>query len=147
MSSSQATRLEDSVKQVATMLKEIHVWFIENLKDAPSTPQPLASGNRNLDQSSPLDAAHFQLYTETDQGLKLICSHAWLHSKWNDKHPGAVESGSTAQKQLFVCQCSGADGVTHYARVAAYGREFEAPPLRISPNLLGRDTLTRNLVM
>lgn len=129
MSSSQATRLEDRVEQVATMLKEIHVWFIENLKDTPSTPQPLVTRTGNPDQSSPLDAAHFQLYTETDKGLKLICSHACLHSKWNDKHPGAAESGSTAQKQLFVCQCSSADGVTqpHYTRVAAYGRECEAP--------------------
>lgn len=139
MSSSQATRLEDRVEQVATMLKEIHVWFIENLKDAPSTPQPLVTGNRNPDQSSPLDAAQFQLYTETDKGLELICSHACLHSKWNNKHPGAVESGSTAQKQLFVCQCSGADGVMqpHYTRVAAYGRECEPPSLRIPPSLLG----------
>jgi hypothetical protein len=125
MSSSQANLLEDRVEQVATMLKEIHLWFVENLKDAPSANQPLVTGNRNPDQCSSLDGAQFQLYAESEQGLNLICSHACLHPKWNDKHPRVSESASRVQKQLFMCQCSRADGVTqpHCTRVAAYGRE------------------------
>jgi hypothetical protein len=134
MSSSQANRLEDRVEQVATMLKEIHVWFVENLKDAPSTTESLVMGNGNPDQWSSFDGAQFRLYTESEQGLNLICSHASLHPKWNDKHSRVGESASTVQKQLFICHCSRGDGVAqpHCTRVAAYGRELKT----ISKDLL-----------
>jgi hypothetical protein len=114
------------VEQIAIMLKEIHVWFVENLRDAPYTTQALVREGRDPHQCSSLDYVQFQLYTESEQGLSLICSHACLHPKWNEKH-SRVENASTVQKQLFICQCSRGDdiGQPRCTRVATYGRELK----------------------
>jgi hypothetical protein len=112
------------------MLKEIHVWFVENLKDGPSTAQPLVAGNRIPDQhsQSALDALHFQLYVESDQASNLICKRAGLHLKWKDnlRYSNAAETISTAQKHLFICQCSSQSthAESHQTKIASYGREF-----------------------
>jgi hypothetical protein len=126
MNSSQANRLENRVEQVAAMLKEIHVWFVENLQDASSTSQTLVGDNGNPHRCSSLDSVQFQLYKESEEGQDLICDHACLHPRWNAKHSRAEESASTVQKQLFLCQCPRGDGIAQprCMRVAAYEREL-----------------------
>lgn len=126
MNSSQANLLGSRVDQIAIMLKEIHVWFVENLKDPPSTTQALVRGGGDPPRCSSLDHVQFQLYTESEQGLSLICSHACLHPKWNEKHSRAEEVASTVQKQLFICRCSRGDNVgqPRCTRISAYGCEL-----------------------
>jgi hypothetical protein len=126
MNSSQANQLASRVDQIAIMLKEIHVWFVENLKGPPSTTQTLVRGGGDSTRCSLLDHVQFQLYVEAEQGLYLICSHACLHPKWNERHSRAEEGASMVQKQLFICRCSlGGDiGQPHYTRIATYGREL-----------------------
>jgi hypothetical protein len=141
MNSSQGNRLGNRVEQIEIMLKEIHVWFVENLKDAPSTTQSFIRSGGDPDRCSSLDDVQFQLYTESEQGLNLICSHACLHPNWNEKHSRVEESASTVQNQLFTCQCSRGDdiGQPRCTRVAAYGRELK--PFSVELLLRRDDTL------
>jgi hypothetical protein len=129
------------VDQVATMLKEIHEWFIRNLRDATLTTQTATTGNN--DQSSLLPDLSFELFAESVQEPELICCHACLNSNWNSKHSGAVAGGTVTPGHLFTCRCTNtchnSDVQSHQAKVAAYGRRFHlyfADPWRNSQNYL-----------
>jgi hypothetical protein len=119
-------RLEDHLEEVSTMLKEIHEWFVDNLKDASLSTQ--AAVRISQTQNLPLQDLNFELYVETDQGLMFACDHTSLHPKWNEK-PSRVAAGSiTASEHLFICCYLNAaqnNGIPpHQEKLAAYGCEY-----------------------
>jgi hypothetical protein len=95
----QTSRLEDRVDQVATMLKEIHEWFIRNLRDATSTTQTATTGDN--DQSSLLPDLSFEPSAESVREPELICRHACLHDYYSE---GAdVDAGVPSRRR---CRCT-----------------------------------------
>ena len=136
MGSSQANRLDHRLERVTAMLKDIHEWFIRNLRETTlQTTQAVVTGMH--DQSTQFSGPQFELYAESDQGPRLVCNHACLHHKWDSKHSAVVANSTLAP--LFICRCS-ADQ-PHNARVAEYGRKLYLA----NPNSL-QVTVTKRLI-
>lgn len=124
------------------MLKEIHLWFVENLRDVPTMAQTQTmvreQDNRiqNQHKESALDGLYFQLYAESEQMSNLICKRAGLHAKWKDALKGSAttQGKSTAQNHLFVCQCSSqfTDTEAHQLKTASFGRKSAQPSCKLA---------------
>jgi hypothetical protein len=129
MASSQNDRLEDQVHKVAILLKEIHTWFVVNLRDRPTTPQRMPTNILDPVNEVPLAVVQFRLYAESPSGDKLICNHASVHPKWNEKKNGLGESSPAILNRLFQCQCPVlADGnPPHQASLDALECELTLP--------------------
>ena len=108
------------------MLREIHEWFVDNLKEATLSTQEVVSVSQT--QNLPLQDLSFELYMEADQGLRLLCNHASLHPKWNGKPSGGAAGSITASEHLFICDCPNVaqnNGIPpHQEKLAAYGCEY-----------------------
>lgn len=121
--SSQTTRLEDRIENVATMLGKIHEWFEVNLKEPTLSTQAVVSVSQT--QNVPLQDLSFELYTKADQNLTLLCDHASLHPKWNEKHYRGAAGRMTVSEHLFMCCCPKAtqnnSKPPHQEKLAAYG--------------------------
>jgi hypothetical protein len=124
--SSQTSRLEDHVNKVSTMLREIHEWFVDNLKEATFSNREVVSVSQT--QNPPLQDLSFELYIKTDQGLRLLCDHTSLYPKWNEKPSGGAAGSMTASDHLFICSCPDVaqnnDVAPHHENLAAYGCEY-----------------------
>jgi len=126
--SSQANRLDHGLERVTAMLKDIHEWFVHNLKDTTlQTTQVVVTGTHD-DQSTLFSGPKFEVYAESDQGLRLVCSHACLHRKWDGKHSRVIASSTPTLAPLFICRCSA--NQSHDARLAEYGRKLDFANLR-----------------
>src|SRR4051812_7959727 len=101
--SSQTSRLEDRVEAVSTMLSEIHKWFVENLKEKVLSTQAVVEARQAKDLAS--EIMTFQVYLEADQVRTLLCNHASLHAKWNQKLPGGVAGTIATSEHLLTCCC------------------------------------------
>ena len=110
------------------MLREIHEWFVVNLKEATLSSQAVVSVSHT--QNLPLQDLSFELYVEADQGLRLLCSHTSLHRKWNEKPSGGAAGSITASEHLFICRCPNAaqnNGIPpHKEKLAEYGCEYSS---------------------
>ena len=128
--------MEGRVAQVSALLKEIHEWFVENLKEATSTTQMAASGSQ--DQASQLSDLSFELYGESHQGPKLICSHTCLHPKWNEKRSGAVTTGTNALEHIFLCQCTShnGDAQPHQTKITGYTCKLAIRSVALDANII-----------
>lgn len=117
--SSQTSRVEDQVVQIADMLNEIHVWFLDNLKDRTVVPPATPNGIIPV-ITSPLSRISFELRLQALPG-STICSHASVHPKWNEKRR---EAGHTERNRLFLCTCvPDPDGArSHQNALDAYER-------------------------
>jgi hypothetical protein len=108
------------------MLREIHEWFVDNLKEATLSTQEVVSVSQT--QDPPLQDLSFELYIETDQGLRLLCNHASLHPKWNEKPSGGAAGSIIASDHLFICHCPDVtqnNGIPpHHEKLAAYRCEY-----------------------
>jgi hypothetical protein len=129
--STQVSRVANGLEQVSILLREIHEWFIENLRDATSSRTTVANETQAQTQSTRLPDLTFELFAETGQGQEpgLICSHACLHSKWT------VKPSEETPRHLFMCRCVGSsqhqDMQSHRARVAAYACKFVVYTMRM----------------
>ncbi|KAK2880198.1 hypothetical protein FQN49_000472 [Arthroderma sp. PD_2] len=109
---SQTGRIEARVNDIDSMLREIHVWFTENLKDSSLSLQ-----NQNLKKregkASELD---FELHADGETESRLVCPHAVLNPDF------LAHRESTSHHELFACRCStSSDGQrSHRAEVAAF---------------------------
>jgi hypothetical protein len=101
------------------MLREIHTWLVENLKDKPSDPQNEANSSLDLFNASRQADLQFALYEERLSGMELVCSHASLHSTWNEKRIKAGTAHIAPSQTLFQCKCDN-QAVLHAADVDAF---------------------------
>lgn len=118
--SSQVSRVEASVDQISIMLKEIHEWFVDNLKERPSARVPLVTDNSQpCTQAVPLQDITFELLADAGPGKDpiIVCSSATLHAKWS------VRTSEEPQRKLFDCRCGQHNQQFHSSRVAAYACE------------------------
>jgi hypothetical protein len=107
------------------MLREIHEWFVDNLKETAPTTQAAVSVSQTQDLS--LQDLSFELYVVSDQGLRLICNHTSLHPKWNEKPSRGVAGSITASEHLFICRCPNEaqnNIPPHQEKLAVYGCEY-----------------------
>ncbi|KAF7503478.1 hypothetical protein GJ744_003707 [Endocarpon pusillum] len=126
---SQARRVEASVEQISIMLREIHVWFVDNLKERPSIRVPSATDSSPSRTSAvPLQDITFELLVDAGPGKApiLICSCATLHAKWS------VRTSQGPQTKLFECRCGQHDEKPHSSRVAAYALSTRTFPIRLA---------------
>jgi hypothetical protein len=129
--SSQTKRVENQVDQVATMLKEIHEWFVDNLKDTTSSGCRLAQDTQDPEPSpiAPSQDFNFELLADTGraEGHQVICHRVSLHPKWKVKNVEATP------RHLFVCKCNencqDCDWQSHQTRVAAYACKLNVCPV------------------
>src|SRR5438045_616864 len=85
------------------MLREIHGWFVDNLRDSTSIrTQPVTNDSRNQIQVAPLQDFIFEVFADATPGQEpiLLCSRASLHPKWT------VEPSEESQTHLFICRCA-----------------------------------------
>jgi hypothetical protein len=78
------------------MLREIHSWWAQSLKDAVTGASEPAQGHQLLGLQRTLNPMSFEVHLTSTGVSQLLCSQACLHDDWR-------ETGST---QLFVCRCS-----------------------------------------
>ncbi|KAF7533247.1 hypothetical protein G7Z17_g13540 [Cylindrodendrum hubeiense] len=83
---SQTDRIECRVKEVADMLKEIHVWFNDNLKHNRVSVQPAADGRAGDVAEPALPALTFELYLQSKDTPRMICQTASLAPRWDENH-------------------------------------------------------------
>lgn len=127
----QGNRLEDQISQVTTMLREIHTWFVENLKDKPTGPRHEQGSSLDLNQVARQADLQFELYKERPSGIELVCSRASLHSAWNEKGFGTGTTDIACSKTLFQCHCAD-QSVTHAADVGAFRLSHLSFTLRLT---------------
>ncbi|EPE34329.1 hypothetical protein GLAREA_10023 [Glarea lozoyensis ATCC 20868] len=129
VNNSQTVRLEDNLEKVSTMLREIHVWFVENLKETTSPTQREVSISQV--QNLPSRDPRFELYVEADQGLILLCNCASLHPKWNERPSDNIQ----VSENLFKCCCPNVDPHNdmppHQEKLATYGLSPLSFPLKL----------------
>jgi hypothetical protein len=87
------------------MLKEIHTWFVDNLRDRMTGPSRVQSYDVAPVVEAPLIGIRFELFAESPDGPKLLCNNVSLHPKWDERRNGPEASESATQKQVFQCQC------------------------------------------
>ncbi len=109
------------------MLREIHTWFVENLKDKPSDPQHEAASSLDLFNASRQADLQFAVYEERPSGMELVCSHASLHSTWNEKRIGTGTAHIVSSQTLFQCNCTN-QAALHAADVDAFCCELTSTP-------------------
>jgi hypothetical protein len=146
--SSQTNRVGTQVDQVASMLREIHNWFSENLKDTTSANRPRSQGTSNsgLDVAATFQDFTFELYVETGTGPghQIVCHRASLHPKWKAK------STEETSDPLFLCNCDqdcqSCDWQSHRMKVAAYTCKLNTCFGRCFASLTSRHALLRSPV-
>ncbi|CAM1510177.1 Fc.00g005120.m01.CDS01 [Cosmosporella sp. VM-42] len=104
---SRATQIEDSLKDNSAMLKEIHLWWTNNLKNAFDGAPSNAVSSHTASVAHPL---RFEVHADGSEGLQLICSRASLHENWKEG------------TELFSCDCnlSAPTSGSYHARLADY---------------------------
>lgn len=115
--SSQANRVGASVEQISIMLREIHEWFVDNLKERPWIRAPSATDSSPPQTPAvPLQDTTFEISADAGPGKApiLICRSATLHAKWS------VRTSEEPPKKLFECRCGQHDQEPHRSRVTAY---------------------------
>ncbi|RYP79429.1 hypothetical protein DL770_006666 [Monosporascus sp. CRB-9-2] len=121
INNSQTARIESGVKETSNMLKEIHAWYIDNLKDVEAIPRPhdipqeIDSPRRRSFTESSIHT--FELTVEIDDGQKPLCGCASLKP---DRGEELDDTGTDSQRALFVCCCPN-ETASHRATVEAYG--------------------------
>ena len=121
------------------MLKDIHEWFLDNLKDSKLSSWALSS--RTSEQGPLFSSLIFELHVKSAHGLDLVCSRASLYPKWNDKQTETMATRTNELRPpLFLCQCQGGEGQPLHAKVAEFGRKFQflyviSSKLRVVPTL------------
>ena len=121
------------------MLKDIHEWFVDNLK--PSKVSSRVLPYRTPEHGPLFSGLVFELYVESAHGLDLVCSRASLHPKWNGKQAETI-AGRTNElgPQLFLCQCQGDEEQLLHTKVAEFGCKFQfhcdiSARWRVAPSL------------
>ncbi|RYP06228.1 hypothetical protein DL765_009571 [Monosporascus sp. GIB2] len=101
INNSQTARIESGVRETSTILKEIHAWYTDNLKDVEAiprpqgTPQEIDSPQRCSFTDSPIHT--FELVVGEDDGQKLLCGYASLTSDRGEELDGI---GTDSQRAL-----------------------------------------------
>jgi hypothetical protein len=104
------------------MLNEIHMWFVDNLRDRAPT-----SGSSQIPRVLAPDSAsaitRFEIFAESPDGPTLLCGNASLHSAWNKKSSGSDSN------QLFQCYCptQATELGLHASILEAVGRKLIHP--------------------
>ncbi|KAK4114597.1 hypothetical protein N656DRAFT_821227 [Canariomyces notabilis] len=98
--SSRTSRIEDSLKGHSDMLREIHSWWAQNLKDVAAAPRskPIETnqpGNSEMSTVLEPNPIVFAVYMLIDGVGQLLCDRACLHEAWK----------ATESTQLFLCRC------------------------------------------
>jgi hypothetical protein len=134
--SAQVSRVEVSVEQASTMLKEIHEWFVENLRTGtPSRNHQATTTTIQQTETTPLRDVTFELYlnTGTGQTPSLICHHASLSSSWS------IKTSENTQTKVFECRCNTTDQERregpHADTVAAYASESASSSVHTPQNV------------
>ncbi|RYP40588.1 hypothetical protein DL767_001588 [Monosporascus sp. MG133] len=121
INNSQTARIESGVRETSKMLKEIHAWYTDNLKDVEAIPRPhethqeIDPPQRRSFTDSPIHT--FELTVEIDEGQKPLCGCASLKL---DKGEELDETMTDSQRALFVCCCPN-ETASHRATIEAYG--------------------------
>ncbi|KAK4032866.1 hypothetical protein C8A01DRAFT_20122, partial [Parachaetomium inaequale] len=98
--SSRTSRIEDRLNENSIMVKEIHAWWLQNLRDA--TIATVIGGDVHSDQPlapRPPTSLCFEVHLSSGNQSQVLCARACPHDDWKD-------SGTL---QLFVCRCSEAE--------------------------------------
>lgn len=122
--SAQVSRVEVGVEQASTMLKEIHEWFLENLKNGtPARDYQATTTTIPQAETTPLRDVTFELYlnASTGQTPTLICDQVSLSSSYS------IKTSEDTQTKVFECRCNTTDQERrkgpHADTVAAYASE------------------------
>ncbi|KAK4096717.1 hypothetical protein N658DRAFT_501244 [Parathielavia hyrcaniae] len=95
--SSRTLRIEDSLKEHSDMVKDIHTWWAQNIRDAANVrTEPAPERDQSLVFQSAVRPLSFEVHLSSNDSFQLLCAQACLHDDWKDM--GAV--------QIFVCKCS-----------------------------------------
>jgi hypothetical protein len=107
------------------MLKEIHVWFVDNLRDA-TLAEP--RGELSLVVEPPLSQVVFELRQQDPEGDILLCYQASLDPSWKTKsHRTPNEESVQRSQPLFSCQCqprTSEGRPPHGDQLARFARKF-----------------------
>ena len=107
------------------MLREIHTWFLENLKDKPLDTHDDAASSLDHFNAPRQPDLQFAVYEERPSGMELVCSRASLHSSWNLKEIETGTAHTAASQKLFQCLCAN-QALLHVADVDAFCCELMA---------------------
>ncbi|RYO80221.1 hypothetical protein DL766_003661 [Monosporascus sp. MC13-8B] len=113
INNSQTARIESGVRETSTILKEIHAWYTDNLKDVEAiprphgTPQEIDSPQRRSFTDSPIHT--FELMVGEDDGQKPLCGYASLRP---DRGEEFDDIGTDSRRALMSPVLSGGE-LTH----------------------------------
>ena len=93
------------------MLKEIHSWWTQNLRDAASARSEPSFRGGSSELQEVVEPILFEVYLVENGVSQLLCSRACLHDDWHE----------TASPQLFMCKC--AETSPRHARVENISRK------------------------
>ncbi|KAL2197719.1 hypothetical protein P885DRAFT_35147 [Corynascus similis CBS 632.67] len=105
--SSRTTRIEDRLKENSAMLREIHSWWVHNLKDAVKGEGNSVAQTPHDGLQASSDLASFEIYLTSNGTPQLLCPQACLCDDWR-------EVGNT---QLFECRCKQKKSHPNHVRV------------------------------
>jgi hypothetical protein len=108
--SSNTRKVGETTREINKILKEIYLWFIENLKH----PRPSTMGHPTVDRVASQDTSSteltFELYAEAnnkvDSDIELICQNACLHHHSASEAVGNIDNVRFGSGNLFICQCN-----------------------------------------
>ncbi|KAK4145156.1 uncharacterized protein C8A04DRAFT_27161 [Dichotomopilus funicola] len=160
-----AGRIQEDMTQASKMLREIHTWFVENLRDPPNRdhdaapPEPhdqdegprdhhaAPPGPHDQDEGAtpviqlPFTEVRFRLGIHAStEARNFVCPQASLHPEWTHKASRGVGGHSgqpSTPKQVFRCRCTNTDqpGSDHRDLVG----EFGLSPLSFAIRLAGKE--------
>ncbi|RYP55178.1 hypothetical protein DL768_000172 [Monosporascus sp. mg162] len=132
INNSQTARIESDVRETSKILKEIHAWYTDDLKDVEvisrpqKTPQGTDSPQRRSFTDSPIHT--FELTVEIDDGQKPLCGCASLKP---DRDEELDDARTGSQRALFVCCCPN-ETASHRATIEAYGLSHRSFQVRLA---------------
>ncbi|KAK4099567.1 hypothetical protein N658DRAFT_498272 [Parathielavia hyrcaniae] len=95
--SSRTLRIEDSLKEHSNMVKDIHTWWAQNIRDAANVrTEPALEKYQSVEPQSATSPLFFEVHYSSNDNSQLLCAQACLHDDWKDV--GSV--------QIFVCKCN-----------------------------------------
>ncbi|KAK0739341.1 hypothetical protein B0T21DRAFT_362426 [Apiosordaria backusii] len=100
---SRTARIEDSLTTSTAMLREIHSWWTQNLKDTATSSPDTKSLSKNTDREA--GSVKFQVSLSLDDGKQLLCTGAYFQENLTDW-----------TSQLFACGC---DDITGHPKLKA----------------------------
>lgn len=82
------------------MLKEIHSWWTQNLRDAASARSEPSSTGQSSELQEAVEPIFFEVHLVVDRASQLLCPRACIHDDWREAD----------SPQLFMCKCAGTSG-------------------------------------